>query len=147
MSEVQHLSISLWNANGLRTTTVHEVLSHCLSSTLLFITETWLLSPSLLPTDWMQYHVYGVPVPSANRGSMGVTALVSPSCPFPVSQLPSPNRYTLSLKVGPFRIHCLYAPPSLSNSEFTVASKTVRTKRIFFFLRLLRHITLITHYL
>ncbi|KAG0931012.1 hypothetical protein G6F32_011821 [Rhizopus arrhizus] len=118
MSEVQHLSISLWNANGLRTTTVHEVLSHCLSSTLLFITETWLLSPSLLPTDWMQYHVYGVPVPSANRGSMGVTALVSPSCPFPVSQLPSPNRYTLSLKVGPFRIHCLYVPPPLSNSDF-----------------------------
>ncbi|KAG0754681.1 hypothetical protein G6F57_014352 [Rhizopus arrhizus] len=117
--EVQHLSISLWNANGLRTTTVHEVLSHCLSSTLLFITETWLLSPSLLPTDWMQYHVYGVPVPSANRGSMGVTALVSPSCPFPVSQLPSPNRYTLSLKVGSFRIHCLYVPPPLSNSEFT----------------------------
>ncbi|KAG0893144.1 hypothetical protein G6F33_013896 [Rhizopus arrhizus] len=66
----------------------------------------------------MQYHVYGVPVPSANRGSMGVTALVSPSCPFPVSQLPSPNRYTLSLKVGPFRIHCLYVPPPLSNSEF-----------------------------
>ncbi|KAG0904671.1 hypothetical protein G6F33_012753 [Rhizopus arrhizus] len=116
--EVHHLSISLWNANGLRTTTVHEVLSHCLSSTLLFITETWLLSPSLLPTDWMQYHVYGVPVPSANRGSMGVTALVSPSCPFPVSQLPSPNRYTLSLKVGPFRIHCLYAPPSLSTADF-----------------------------
>ncbi|KAG0878291.1 hypothetical protein G6F41_013946 [Rhizopus arrhizus] len=67
----------------------------------------------------MQYHVYGVPVPSANRGSMGVTALVSPSCPFPVSQLPSPNRYTLSLKVGSFRIHCLYVPPPLSNSEFT----------------------------
>ncbi|CAO3703465.1 unnamed protein product [Rhizopus stolonifer] len=118
MSEVQHLSISLWNANGLRITTVHEVLSHCLSSTLLFITETWLLSPSLLPTDWMQYHVYGVPVPSANRGSMGVTALVSPSCPFPVSQLPSPNRYTLSLKVGPYRFHCLYVPPPLSIAEF-----------------------------
>ncbi|KAG1036278.1 hypothetical protein G6F43_013077 [Rhizopus delemar] len=118
MSEVQHLSISLWNANGLRTTTVHEVLSHCLSSTVLFITETWLLSPSLLPTDWMQYHVYGVPVPSANRGSMGVTALVSPSCPFPVSQLPSPNRYTLSLKVGPYRIHCLYVPPPLSTTDF-----------------------------
>ncbi|KAG0780410.1 hypothetical protein G6F21_012145 [Rhizopus arrhizus] len=49
---------------------------------------------------------------------MGVTALVSPSCPFPVSQLPSPNRYTLSLKVGPFRIHCLYAPPSLSTADF-----------------------------
>ena len=118
MSEVQHLSISLWNANGLRTTTVHEVISHCFSSSLLFITETWLLSPSLLPTDWLQYHVYGVPVASANRGSMGVTALVNPSCPFPISQLPSPNRYTLSLKVGPFRIHCVYAPPSLSNPDF-----------------------------
>ncbi|KAG1439058.1 hypothetical protein G6F56_012420 [Rhizopus delemar] len=118
MSEVQHLSMSLWNANGLRATTVHEVLSHCFDSSLLFITETWLLSPSLLPTDWMQYHVYGVPVASTSRGSMGVTALVNPSCPYTITQLPSANRYTLSLKVGPFRVHCVYVPPPLSNSDF-----------------------------
>ncbi|KAG1442624.1 hypothetical protein G6F56_010990 [Rhizopus delemar] len=110
--------MSLWNANGLRATTVHEVLSHCFSSSLLFITETWLLSPSLLPTDWMQYHVYGVPVASTSRGSMGVTALVNPSCPYTITQLPSANRYTLSLKVGPFRVHCVYVPPPLSNSDF-----------------------------
>ncbi|KAG0941712.1 hypothetical protein G6F29_002874 [Rhizopus arrhizus] len=122
-------TVILWNANGLRTTTVHEVLSHCLCSTLLFITEAWLLSPSLLPTDWMQYHVYGVPVPSANRGSMGVTALVSPSCLFPVSQLPSPNQYTLSLNVGPFRIHCLYVPPPLSNFEFVNVLSSIPSLR------------------
>ncbi|KAG1452021.1 hypothetical protein G6F56_007928 [Rhizopus delemar] len=110
--------MSLWNANGLRATTVHEVLSHCFSSSLLFITETWLLSPSLLPTDWMQYHVYGVPVASTSRGSMGVTALVNPSCPYTITQLPSANRYTLSLKVGPFRVHCVYVPPPVSNSDF-----------------------------
>ncbi|KAG1441205.1 hypothetical protein G6F56_011587 [Rhizopus delemar] len=118
MSEVQRLSMSLWNANDLRATTVHEVLSHCFDSSLLFITETWLLSPSLLPTDWMQYHVYGVPVASTSRGSMGVTALVNPSCPYTITQLPSANRYTLSLKVGPFRVHCVYVPPPVSNSDF-----------------------------
>ncbi|KAG1606397.1 hypothetical protein G6F46_013038 [Rhizopus delemar] len=127
MSEVQHLSISLWNANGLRTTTVHEVLSHCLSSTLLFITETWLLSPSLLPTDWMQYHVYGVPVPSANRGSMGVTALVSPSCPFPISQLPSPNRCISSVVMAEKVIFrdCCYDIWYLSCKNSPVSPETV----------------------
>ncbi|KAI7872688.1 hypothetical protein BDF14DRAFT_1747896 [Spinellus fusiger] len=48
---------------------------------------------------------------------MGVSALVSPSFPYPVHQLPSPNKYTLSLKVGPLCFLCLYLPPSLSCSD------------------------------
>lgn len=68
--------ISLWNANGLGTTVIHDVLSHCMSSDVLFITETWLLHPSRLPTNWDQYHLYGVPVRSTKRGSMGVSCLV-----------------------------------------------------------------------
>ncbi|KAI7861246.1 hypothetical protein BDF14DRAFT_1872622 [Spinellus fusiger] len=43
-----------------------------------------------------------------------VSALVSPSFPYPVHQLPSPNKYNLSLKVGPLCFLCLYLPPSLS---------------------------------
>ncbi|KAI7863123.1 hypothetical protein BDF14DRAFT_1846908 [Spinellus fusiger] len=42
---------------------------------------------------------------------MGVSALVSPSFPYPVHQLPSPNKYTLSLKVGSLCFLCLYLPP------------------------------------
>lgn len=108
--------ISLWNANGLGTTVIHDVLSHCMSSDVLFITETWLLHPSRLPTNWDQYHLYGVPVRSTKRGSMGVSCLVSPDCTLSVSQLPSPNNYTLVMKIGALHIVCLYLPPSLSTT-------------------------------
>ncbi|GAA5804537.1 hypothetical protein HPULCUR_010037 [Helicostylum pulchrum] len=54
----------------------------------------------------------------------GVAALVNPSCPYQVTLLPSPNACTLSpnactlsLKVGVFRVHCVYIPPSLKNTQ------------------------------
>lgn len=108
--------ISLWNANGLGTTVIHDVLSHCASTDVLFITETWLLHPTRLPTDWDQYHLYGTPVQSTFRGLMGVACLVSPECKLPVTQLPSPNNYTLLMKIGALHVLCLYLPPSLSQS-------------------------------
>jgi hypothetical protein len=111
---VRSFSLALWNANGLRVTTIHDVLSHALSCDILLITETWLTS-GLIPTDWSQYHLYGQTVTNANgRGSGGVTALISPHCPFTVSQLPSYNAYTLSIKVDKVNVHCVYFPPSLS---------------------------------
>lgn len=111
----ESISIGLWNANGLRATVISDIIQYASSFSLLIITETWLRSPSRLPTNWTQYHIYGATVPGAgNRGSGGVCALVSPSCPFPVYQLPSPNAFTLSLKVGPFRLLCLYLSPSMS---------------------------------
>lgn len=111
---VRSFSLALWNANGLRAATIHDVLSHVLHCDILFVTETWLTS-GLIPTDWSQYHLYGTPVVNANnRGSGGVTALISPHCPFTVSQLPSYNAHTLSLKVGTVNVHCVYFPPSLS---------------------------------
>lgn len=110
----QSLSLSLWNANGLRVTTIQDSLSHVLNSDIFFITETWLTPPMVIPTDWTQYHIYGSKVAKANnRGSGGVAALVNPHCRYPVSQLPSPNSYTLSLKIGALRVHCVYLPPSL----------------------------------
>jgi hypothetical protein len=112
-----HVSLSLWNANGLRQSTVHDVLSHVLDTHVLFVTETWLLSGSF-PSDWSQFHLYGTKVPGAfGRGSGGVSAFVSPSCPFIISQLPSYNPHTLSLKVGTLTVHCVYLPPSLSSDK------------------------------
>ncbi|KAI8646048.1 hypothetical protein BD408DRAFT_455940, partial [Parasitella parasitica] len=111
------VSLSLWNANGLRQTTVHDVISHILDTHVLFVTETWLISGSY-PIDWSQYHLYGSKVPGAfNRGSGGISAFVSPSCPFMVSQLPSYNPHTLSLKVGTLTVHCVYLPPPLSSDR------------------------------
>ncbi|GAN11839.1 hypothetical protein MAM1_1083d11450, partial [Mucor ambiguus] len=111
------VSLSLWNANGLRQSTVHDVLSHVLETHVLLVTETWLTSGSF-PTNWRQFHLYGSKVPGAfNRGSGGITAFVSPSCPFTVSQLPSYNPHTLSLKVGALTVHCVYFPPPLSSDK------------------------------
>ncbi|CEP09146.1 hypothetical protein [Parasitella parasitica] len=109
------ISLSLWNANGLRQSVVHDVLSHVLSTHVLLVTETWLLFGSF-PSDWSQSYLYGTKVPDAfGRGSGGMTAFVSPSCPFTVSQLPSYNPHTLSLKVGYLTVHCVYLPPPLSS--------------------------------
>ncbi|KAI9352435.1 Endonuclease/exonuclease/phosphatase, partial [Pilaira anomala] len=118
MSALQPYTISLWNANGLRMTTIQDSLSYVSSSHILFITETWLTSPMLLPTNWAQYHLYGTKIPNANnRGKGGIVALVNPSCPLQVTLLPSPNAHTLSIKVGVLRVHCVYLPPSLKNAQ------------------------------
>ena len=118
MSALQPYTISLWNANGLRMTTIQDSLSYVSSSHILFITETWLTSPMLLPTNWAQYHLYGTKIPKANnRGKGGIVALVNPSCPLQVTLLPSPNAHTLSIKVGVLRVHCVYLPPSLKNVQ------------------------------
>lgn len=110
--------ISLWNARGLRNVTVHDVLSHVCNSYVLFITETWLYSPSLLPTNWKQFHALGREVKGANRrGEEGICAIVNPSCPYPVLQLPSISNYALSLKVGNIRFHCFYLPPSMPDNQ------------------------------
>ncbi|KAI9358865.1 hypothetical protein BD770DRAFT_320632, partial [Pilaira anomala] len=111
--------ISLWNARGLKDTTVHDVISHTSMSYVLFITESWYYSPMRLPIDdWPQFHVYGTKVKRGNnRGEAGICALVNPLCPYPVTQLPSLNNHTLSLKVGGLRIHCLYLPPHMPNDQ------------------------------
>ena len=117
MSALQPYHISLWNANGLRMTTIQDSLNYASSSSILLITETWLTSPMLLPTNWVQYHLYGTKIASANRGKGGIVALVNPSCPLSVTLLPSPNAHTLSLKVGVLRVHCVYLPPSLHRNQ------------------------------
>ncbi|KAG1363023.1 hypothetical protein G6F61_013961 [Rhizopus arrhizus] len=54
------LTIGLWNANGLQATTVDDLLRHCQSFSLIFITETWLLSPNKIRTPWPQFHLQWV---------------------------------------------------------------------------------------
>ncbi|OAD71771.1 hypothetical protein PHYBLDRAFT_147531 [Phycomyces blakesleeanus NRRL 1555(-)] len=83
---------------------IYDVLQHCHSLHMLFITETWLLPPSRLPTSWSQIHLYGSPVAGNYRGSMGVSVLISPSCPYPVTQIPMSSNYALAIKIGSLRI-------------------------------------------
>ncbi|KAG1594976.1 hypothetical protein G6F46_014430 [Rhizopus delemar] len=82
------LTIGLWNANGLQESTADDLLRHCQSFSLVFITETWLLPPHRIRTSWTQFNLYGSPVVNSYRGSQGVSALVSPSCPMAVVQFP-----------------------------------------------------------
>ncbi|KAG0741690.1 hypothetical protein G6F24_016652 [Rhizopus arrhizus] len=96
-SSLVPLTIGLWNANGLQASTVDDLLRHCQSFSLVFITETWLLPPARLPTSWQQFHLYGSPVAGQYRGSMGVSALVSPRCPLPVVEFSVNCRYALGL--------------------------------------------------
>lgn len=108
------LSIGLWNANGLSATTINDVLRHCSSIDIFLITETWLLAPKRIYTSWQQFHLYGQQVEGGYRGSQGVSALISPSCPFPVSTFPLKTKYALGLQIGrSLRIICLYLPPLL----------------------------------
>ncbi|KAG1278991.1 hypothetical protein G6F64_014608 [Rhizopus arrhizus] len=69
------LTIGLWNANGLQESTADDLLRHCQSFSLVFITETWLLPPHRIRTSWTQFNLYGSPVINSYRGSQGVSAL------------------------------------------------------------------------
>jgi hypothetical protein len=108
----------LWNANGLQESTAEDLLRHCQSFSLVFITETWLLPPHRIRTSWTQFNLYGIPVINSYRGSQGVSALVSARCPMAVVQFPVHTKYALGLRLGrSLRLICLYLPPSLSNDE------------------------------
>lgn len=116
------LTFGLWNANGLQASSVDDVLQHCHGFDILFITKTWLPPPpSRLPTTWTQFHNYGQPTAGNFRGTHGITALISPSCPILILPLPITSKYLLSFRVSSTTIVCCYFPPSLDDDEvFTV---------------------------
>ncbi|KAG1039634.1 hypothetical protein G6F43_012459 [Rhizopus delemar] len=113
------MSIALFNATGLPKQAISAILKLAESSSILLITETWLLHPNRYPTSWKQFHTYGQP--SGNRGSLGITLLINPSNPFPVQHIPHSDpllaKYTLSFTISKLLIHCLYLPPSLSRAD------------------------------
>ncbi|CAO3698016.1 unnamed protein product [Rhizopus stolonifer] len=94
------LTIGLWNANGLQESTAEDLLRHCQSFSLVFITETWLLQPHKIRTEWPQFNVYGSRVPNSYRGSQGVSALVSPACPMAAVQFPVHTKRKMAHRLG-----------------------------------------------
>jgi len=117
MSMSQDITITIWNANCLDRMTINTVTQSLPLSSLIFITETWLLSPLRLPTSWQQFHTYGLPVPNMRRGQMGISLLVNPDFPYPVTHIPSVSPYVLSCQVASTLIHCVYLPPTASFSD------------------------------
>src|SRR6478735_5433381 len=74
------LRISLFNATGLPKQAISPILQLSQNSDLLFITETWLLSPNRYPTTWSQYHTYGMPTTVGQKTD-------ARNCKIPVLQL------------------------------------------------------------
>lgn len=111
------ISITLWNSNGIARQSISTLTTAFSSSSLIFLTETWLLSPLRYPTQWAQYHTYGQKVENSYRGKMGITLLVNPDFPYPVSIFPSNSPYVFTCQINTTLIHCLYLPPSTLSNE------------------------------
>ena len=112
-----NITLSIFNTTGLNRSAINSILSFTPSTHLLFLIETWLLSPNRYPTNWTQYHTYGErPTPISRRGHLGISLLINPRCPFHVHLIPQTNsspfsKYLLSCIVANTLIHCIYLPP------------------------------------
>jgi hypothetical protein len=114
------ITITLFNATGLPKHTITPILEAAQSTTVLLITETWLLSSARYPTNWKQFHTYGIPVEYYNnRGAQGICLLINPNCKHHIHYLSPPDsplpQYQLSFTIADTLVHCLYLPPSLDN--------------------------------
>lgn len=119
--------ISLFNATGLPKQSIYPVVKTAQNSSLLFITETWLLFPNKYSIpSWKQFHTYGVPVNSYNqhRGQLGLALLVNPDFKLLIHHINHNNpllaKFTLSVIINStLLIHCLYLPPSLESDQIS----------------------------
>ncbi|KAG2202299.1 hypothetical protein INT47_010747 [Mucor saturninus] len=84
---------------------------------LLFITETWLLSPASLtiPNSWHQSHLYGSPVEDRYSGEYGISLLTSPSFPYSVVTFPFTSKFFYACQIQHYVLLCFYLPPSLDD--------------------------------
>jgi hypothetical protein len=105
-------------SDDLKVTAVDDVLQHSHSLDILFITETWLLSPSQWPTPCKQIHNYGQPVAGNFRGSLGISALINPNCGLDIVPIPSPNPYLLNFDYLPFSSSVVTSPPHYQTPKY-----------------------------
>ncbi|KAG0755475.1 hypothetical protein G6F65_012278 [Rhizopus arrhizus] len=99
---------------------IGPILNIVRSSSVLLLTETWLLNLLKYPTHWKQYHTYGIKTqPLATKGSQGISLLVNPDCKYHVHHFRTDDiplsQYKLSFTIANVLIHCLYLPPHLDN--------------------------------
>ncbi|KAI8380240.1 Endonuclease/exonuclease/phosphatase, partial [Blakeslea trispora] len=110
------LQLALFNATGLPRQSVTPLLDFNQQSSILLITETWLLPPLGYPVNWKQYHTYGTKrLAHSYHGQQGISLLVHPDCPFNIHHITSDTsdlaQYKLSFTVSNVLVHCLYIPP------------------------------------
>ncbi|KAG1552052.1 hypothetical protein G6F47_008650 [Rhizopus delemar] len=120
------LKITLFNATGMLKQSISPILELSQDSDLLFLTETWLLSPTRYKTTWSEYHTYGLPINSSRgrRGHLGLALLVNPQSNLSIYQIthshPLLSKYSLSIIISNhILIHFLYLPSNLGIDEVT----------------------------
>ncbi|KAG1546448.1 hypothetical protein G6F49_010495 [Rhizopus delemar] len=105
---------------------IGSILNIVRSSSVLLLTETWLLNSLKYPTHWKQYHTYGINTqPLATKGSQGISLLVNPDCKYHVHHFRTDDiplsQYKLSFTIANILIHCLYLPLHLDNQTVNQA--------------------------
>ncbi|CAO0801025.1 unnamed protein product [Mucor circinelloides] len=74
-------------------------------------------SPSSYIVATIPYLWFACPYSNMRRGQMGVSLLVNPDFPYPVTHVPSVSPYALSCQFASTLIHCVYLPPTASFSD------------------------------
>lgn len=118
MSDTNTLNISLFNAGGIRSGSIDHLMHNIHPDThLLFITETWLLSPASLtiPNSWHQSHLYGSKVQDRHSGEYGISLLTSPSFPYSVVTFPFTSKFFYACQIQHYVLLCFYLPPSMDD--------------------------------
>lgn len=117
---MSRLSISLFDATGMPKQSIYPILQLAQNSDLLFLTETWLLSPTRFHSTWKEYHSYGLPLATTRgrRAHLGLALLVNPRYDLPVFPIehshPLLAKYALSIVLSwTILIHCIYISPEL----------------------------------
>ncbi|KAI7848619.1 endonuclease-reverse transcriptase-domain-containing protein, partial [Circinella umbellata] len=113
---------NIFNTTGISKYSINSILQHTTSSTLLFITETWLLPPNKFITNWPQNHTYGqIRSQRFRTAKAGISLLVNPNCQLQPTIItdhnPAYSQYHLSCIFAGTLYHCLYLPPSISTEK------------------------------
>ncbi|KAG2221452.1 hypothetical protein INT45_004993 [Circinella minor] len=71
------MEYELTRTNRLRKQAINTVISSTPTTDILFLTETWLLSPNKYYTHWTQHHTYGIrSTTQTSRGRLGLSILI-----------------------------------------------------------------------
>ena len=108
--------LTLFNTTGIKKQAIDSIISYIPYTSLLFLIETWLLSPNRFYTHCDQHHVYGERASiTSSRGHLGISLLINPSFAYHVHVLPKDSSspyhlYFVSCIVANTYSFCLSSP-------------------------------------